>query len=761
LPINERERADVTAHARAGDYSSDGRPTTLGGGRTAAPRGTGAPTTKIAPQRAGDAAAIDEFLHLLGRAVQQFHTYPPASQMCVSAIEACQRSLVTLEARDEVAFRVMPRDLIVDEVPVGAGTVIEQELARRLHSAAIAQVAIERGASARELARFCLDLVQCDSRRGLELSLIDLLEEHGVSRIALRPAHRPQVLEVAAPTPSINTLLAHERERRDALMTSGGPIDHLYPPDKGWVRVDPSARFEQVSLVDLALLAQDPSTLAGMLLRLTEDDLSDIESDGDALSRKFSDVATLFAALDPRLSKVMFGKLARAVLDLDPEHRQTLLRKTILPGLLDGKIDGNVLRDFPDVDLAESLCLLLDLETAAPEVVTTALARLDFTPERQAALLPLVQSHVDAKTNTKSQDAGLDAHARKLTRVDRDKARSFAEFAAFDLALDPPTVATLDGIRESIGATDPISIQLTCTFSLVRLEPNPEVVQRFITKIARLVEILERDARWSEMAGWIAAARSLADGFRESRPDVAEVIAAALNELCTVHRAARLVDLAGRGEEGRLAASAIVEALGPGVGPTLLEAVRAQPHDKKDAKEPGRAAVQLLCDHARLVAPALAASLETADQGMHRVIARVLGHAGSGYEPPLGALLTSSDEQAVREALRSLAKIGSPRAAALVAAQVDKGRGWIPGAAEQTLWHFPKNEADRQVRELLGRREFVIRHPQVAGRLIDRAVQNGAANLTPILQTLVPLRYRFWNPALVRVARQARTLLAQ
>ncbi len=95
--------------------------------------------------------------------------------------------------------------------------------------------------------------------------------------------------------------------------------------------------------------------------------------------------------------------------------------------------------------------------------------------------------------------------------------------------------------------------------------------------------------------------------------------------------------------------------------------------------------MQLLCDHAALVAPALADALPTADAAMHRIIARVLGHAGAGYEPPLGALLTSPDEQAVRESFRSLARIGTPRAAALVAAQVDKGRGWLGGAAEQTL----------------------------------------------------------------------------
>jgi hypothetical protein len=291
---------------------------------------------------------------------------------------------------------------------------------------------------------------------------------------------------------------------------------------------------------------------------------------------------------------------------------------------------------------------------------------------------------------------------------------------------------------------------------LIRLEPNPEAVQRFGARAAQFIEALEGEGRWGEMAVWLKQHRELEEGFRESRPDVAEVLAGGRAEFCTIHRAARLVELAGRDDAGRAAASAVVEALGPSVGPALLDAVRKQ---AATSKETARATVQLLCDHSKLVAPALANSLPTAGEAMHWVIARVLGQAGAGYEPPLGALLTSPDEQAVREAFRSLAKIGSPRAAALVAAQLDKGQGWVPNAAEQTLWHFPRLEADRQLRELLGRREFVLRHPDVAGRLLDRAAQHGATNLTPILQTLVPLRYRFWNPALVRVARQARTML--
>jgi hypothetical protein len=488
----------------------------MSGGRPPAPRGPHslhAAVSRPAP-RTADGVAVEDLLHLLGRAVQQFHTYPPTSQMCLNAVDACQRALVGLDGREQLAFRVMPRELIVDEVPVGAGSIVEYEVARRLHSASIAHVTIERDASARELARFCFDLVQCDSRHGLHHSLIDMLEEHGVGRIALRPAYRPQVLEVVAPSAPVSTLIAHQRAKRDELFAAGGPVDHLYPPDKGWVRVDPTNRFEQVSLVDLALLAQNPATLAGMLLRLTEDDVSDVE-DGDALSRKFSDVATLFAALDPRVSRVMFGKLARAVLDLEPDRRQSLLRKTILPGLLDGKVDGAVLHDFPDVDLAESLCLLLDLETAAPEVVTSALSKLDLTAERQATVMPLVQSRVDQKLNARRQDAGLDAHARKLTHIDRTKARSFAEFAAFDLALDPVTVATLDGIRESIGYSDTVACQLNCLFHLVRLEPNPELVQRFVARATPFVDALEHGKRWAELAAWLGQQRRLAESFRE------------------------------------------------------------------------------------------------------------------------------------------------------------------------------------------------------------------------------------------------------
>ena len=225
-----------------------------------------------------------------------------------------------------------------------------------------------------------------------------------------------------------------------------------------------------------------------MLVQLTDDEDDGTRSPTDALAQKFSDVATLFAALDPRIARVMFSRLARAVLDLDPLRRQNLLRRTILPGLLDGRIEGDVLKDFPDLDLADSLCLLLDLETAAPEVVTSALSRLDLSPERHNAMLPAIKDRLQARVGA-ARETSIDAHARKLVAVDTSSDKNFAESAAFDLALDQHVVDTLIRIRHGITTMDVSSDQLACLWNLVRLQANPEVVQRFMARVTPTVGV--------------------------------------------------------------------------------------------------------------------------------------------------------------------------------------------------------------------------------------------------------------------------------
>ena len=734
----------------------DRRPRAAGGGDDS----FGAGVTIVNQAAAGPGARAlrgpsEETLLLFARAVQQLHTYPPASPLCRQAIAAWHRLLSGSAQREPLDFRVAPAELTIDEVAVGRGTVIETELARRLHAAGIAQVTIERHASPRELTHLCLDLLSCSDRRHQHLDLIELLAEHGVSRITLRPAYRPEVMPVDPPSQPLAALVDEQRARREAMFASGGPINHLYPPDKGWVRLDPSTRFASVSLVDLALLVDNPASLAAMLLRLT-DDQDSATSPHDALSQKFSDVATLFAALDPSVARVMFSRLAHAVLDLDPGRRQNLLRRTILPGLLDGRMEGEVLRDFPNLDLADSLCLLLDLETAAPEVVTTALAKLDLSPERHNAVLPLIRERLQTRAGH-ARETSLDAHARKLTAIDGAQSRSYAEFAAFDLALDEHALDALIRIRDAIVSTDVASDQIACLWNLVRLEANPDLAARFMTRAVAAIDRLDAEGRWAHFGYWIGRFADLGAALRSTRPDVSDVIVPRMAEFNSVARAARLIELAARGDEGRAAAGAIITALGPAIGPPLAIASTTRGPEGREVMS--RSGQQLLGEHAPLLAPAVAEALHTAAPSVARALIRMLSIAGAGYEPMVATQLRSADEQTGREALRCLARIGTARAAALVRGAVDSATTWLSGAAVDTLWQFPPAVARKQVLELLSHRMFVLQHPALAARLLDRAAQLGPDGLPPVLATLVPLRYRVWSPALARVGRRAHALL--
>ena len=716
----------------------------------------------VRPQsRPADWKAVEEILGLLARAIQQIHTYPSTSPLCISAIESCRRALAALDTRDQLAFRVTPSELLVDDIATGRGTQVANEIARRLHKASVASLAIDRGVSARELGRFCEDLIRIGERDASDVTLAEMLAEHGIERIVIEVASRPEVLEVGhVPATAADDIL-RERARFDAQLAKGGAINHLYPPQKGWVRLDPSSAPPSLSLLDLAVLADDPATLASMLLRLTNDD-ADVPP-AEALEKKYSDVAMLISALDPRVARRMFSKLARAVLDLEPENRQALLRRTVLPGLLDGRVDGAILKDFPDVDLAESLCLLLDLETAAPELLTTALSRLELPADRHASMVPLLDARLKAREAAAAESGRqttLTKHARELVRVETSADKSFADFAAFDLSIDVAAVATLNSIRAEVPSTDVLANQLMCLWHLICLEANPEAVSRFLDRSFALLSELERAARGQELPAWLAAYRELAGRVRESRPDVTDVIGAHLAAFCTPERAVWLADLSLHEPEGRQAAKAVMESLGPALAPPLL-ALLERDSTASDARNPARsrAITQLLTEHAALLAPAVAPLVAESSPGVLRTLLRVLGSAGTGHEDLIAGYASVPDEQTAREALRALARLGTPKAAALVVHEIEKQRGALSVAAEETLWHFPAGEAQRCTRELLGRRDFTMRHPAATERLLDRAARSGTANLQPVLLELAPMRFRIWNPPLARVARKANAML--
>lgn len=700
---------------------------------------------------------VADFLQLLARAAHQFHTYPPTSPLCTEAVAACHAAFMALELEQPLTIRVGKRELLVHDEGIGRGTIIEQQLWRPLHRARVSSVEIKPDVAIRDWSEFCKIAAASirPSRRSPSVS--ELLLEEGVGAIVARVTPRPEMFEVGAPPEAVQVLVERERARQSSLPASG-PAQHLYPPDKGWVRVDPRVPYESISLLDLTVLVNEPAELAAMLTQLIDDEVTGDSGRASALQHRYSDVVMLIGALDVRLGRILFSKLARAVLSLDSDRRRSLLKGAILPGLLDGRLNAEaVLWEFPDIDLAEALCLLLDLDAASPHVLSMALDRLHLSDDRRSALAPLIKTKLQADTSSDSVKdrwfaAGFDGVAASLTRVAPGVARNFGEFAAFDLAVTEETTTTLAAVRETIAATDACDAHLRCALSLVRIEPNPAVVATILARaLPSLIKLL-RAERWEALTHVVAELQAIAAAVDASRPDVAKTVRGTLVRFCNHDFILRVAHVSGT-SEGRAPAAAIISVAGRFLVPAWLELL-----DGQTERTRARQLVSLMCDAATTIAPVIAERLPLLNVDAACAALTVLAAAGHGHEDLIAEQVRGGDERRGREAMRALARIGSARAATHIVNHIENGPPVVRPAAEEALWRLPLPLAFAKTHELLRRRDFVIHHPHAAARLLERAAQSADDGLEPVLDGLMSLRFHFWSPAVARVGAKAREL---
>jgi hypothetical protein len=504
-------------------------------------------------------------------------------------------------------------------------------------------------------------------------------------------------------------------------------------------------------------LLEDPAEVAVAMLRLADEDRAATIDRQTAFSEKFADLASLFASVEPQISRVLLGRLANSLLELDDSHRTALLRNTVLPGLLDATMDGALLASFPDIQLADALCLLLDLEAAAPAMLTTAIERLGLTTERRETLEPLLRERMRSSGAAgddadPSHDRAIDRFAKKLIELDPDKVRNYDEYAAFDLAVTDQTRDTLTGIVAGIAATDSSDARLETLVRLIRLEPIPSLVTTYLQQVASLLTALEQQQRWTTVAEWGDRLRLLDAELRPSRAEVADLIAAGLHGFWTLRRLMALADRYTNEPDGTIVANALVDGFGAALTAAIIAAL-----DDANAARSAQALLPLLADHAATVAPMLVSRLTLAKGATRLEIIRILGMAGPAYTSKLASLLAHSDDETSREVLRALIRIGTAAAASAVARQIVTGRE--SSRAVEALLQFPTTLAHARVRELLADRAFVMRQPVIAGQMIDVVAHGRKAELGPALKTMAALRFRFWNPALVHVARKATRLL--
>ena len=696
---------------------------------------------------------------LLGKAVRCFQTLPASSPICVAAIAAVHTALVRLPLGEPLAFGVGPTWLMIDDMVTITFNGGEVDLARRLHRAQVDAVEIARSTTPAELSRFCAELGGFNEAAPPTGGFASGWNGQRDERITVRASHRPVVIDAGTPPDVVRRLVDAAQRKRQEQPANSRSVRHRYPPQRGWVRVDPSVTCDAMTLSDLALLLGDPVELAVAMTRLNDEGQAAAIDRQTALAERFTELAALFATVDPQVGELLFSKLARSLLDLDEGCRIALLRKTVLPGLLDGALEGSVLASFPDVALADALCLLLDLETAAPELLAAAVDRLALPTERREALEPLLRDRLRQHPTTGPAAYGLDAalerFSRKLIAVNPSGRRHFADYVAFDLTVTDATIEETNRLTRDIEATDWTDTHLGTLSHLLQVESDPTSAVRLLAQADTLLDSLGRQGQWMTVADWGRRLRTLAECERSSRPEVTAAIAAGRRDFWT---AKRLALLALQDTHEPLP-PATTGALLDGFGAHLITAIVAGCHDPVMADR-SLALLLVFGDHAPTVAPMLLPTLTTATGEVRLAIIRILGRAGAAYGSKVAAVLATGDDEAAREALHALTTIGSTAAAITVAQHLVAGSASTRDAAAEALLRFAPVQLQPRLHDLLANMEFVRRHPDLAQQLLDRISRPVSADMAPTLRALTALRFHLWNPALVRVARSASRLLS-
>jgi hypothetical protein len=701
----------------------------------------------------GGVPQIEQFLASLAKAVQRHRNYAPTNRLCVKATVACHQLLVGVPD-EQLLLRITPRAMLLpDNTPVGDAPLIQGELTRRLHRAAVGSLAISRNASQGDVARFCRALVDHDGRDGTVERLEDVLQHLGIDRVQVITVRRPAVLKVGSPTDLRLACVRDQQQWRDADLATRGAVGHLYPPNKGWVRLDPACTLGTVSLGDLALIVEDPIDLATMLVQLSDEQTA--ADPEEAFEQQLEQITHLVRSLNPALVEPMFARLARALISLDATRRKHLLKTTLLPGLLDGRFDGALLRHLPDREMADALAVLADVHVSAPELIMFALDRLGLSTDRRDRIESLVLQSAAALNDDAETDAAtpgrIGGYADGRIHVDHADRKSFGDLATYDVAVTAAAAAALEDIQQRIAASKSGSEQVRCVLNLLRLEANPETAERLVERAVSLLNDFQRSASWEEFAFWIGSYRRLSESVAADRPEIGAQVREMVTGYATPSLIQAVIEL-GTNENRREDAARVLEGLGSAAAAPLVEVLHQEP-----SRTRRRVLLAIMSLRARAIADGLVPHLNRPQWFVVRNLVYVLGHAGQGYEAAVNACATHQDQRVAREAFRALAQIGTSDALDHVMTAL-AGRRRIAPLALDALWRFPLTTARPAAKVFLARTDLVLKRPGVARQLLESLAESGGADLRAVVEPLMPLRRRVWNPGAMRLGLRAAAL---
>lgn len=298
-------------------------------------------------------AAIERFVKQLVVTLKAVLLYPPASSIPLENAEAAVKMLsAILQDRAEVRFTVQKGALLYDGNTVYKGQAAFEAFAQELYNRGLAELRFHAGVSTKHITAFLGILNQpideLASSGGFENRLWDL----GVDSITVREA-ATRIVDAS--------LLDEDLESEEQWPPEPSRIDEIMAAALGG-RPRDQRLLVRVARDSKAVTGYLRETLSGRGVDPTE-----------ALRQlKIGDLARAVArSTDPSQRADLFNSISKAIADLDPELRRSLLTERLLP---EARGDENIASIVRHMDI-DDVCHWLVDGTDADQVSVDGLAR--------------------------------------------------------------------------------------------------------------------------------------------------------------------------------------------------------------------------------------------------------------------------------------------------------------------------------------------------------------------------------------------------
>lgn len=700
--------------------------------------GSEAPALASRP-RASAEARIGRFVGALARAVQAFHTYPPGSPSRNDVTEIARETLrPCIEPGSEsLALDVTTRGLQVGEESISVDRGPERALAIGLRRAYVSSVEFHAATSTRDFRQFCALMAFPDQLLNRQEDLPEILAQRGVTHIVAHVISSHQTVEAGTVPASLLDLV---RQRR---ASGARPAEAA---EGGWIRLDPSVPLDRVTLEDLPLLLRDAPALGVALDRMSRTHGN--ASPAEALVLHYEQISDLYAACGPGLSETLFQRLAAVVQDLPPETKLALMKQKVLPGLVDGRRSGRILRHFSEEEVADALWLLLDLGVGGVEMLTAGLASLDLPESRLEGVVERVSRRLEGENaaapgwtdiiHREATNRSAEGIEGRLT-VDEDREADFLALRSFDLSVDEAATGALAAIVDEVERADPVASTLRCSADIVALSADPAVISATMRRARGLFLDLESRGDVGVLADWLARFAALARERDDHDGEVAAIVRGTLDQYVTpqfIHRVSALPPQPDREsplvtiicELGRTGVGALVDSL-------AVESDRSARNRLLVALQP----------RAGDLAEHLLDYLSHPQWFVVRNILKLLGYAGRGFEDAVARSFEDEHPRVIREAFIALARIGSEAAAGLTAEALYHESAEVRRHAADAIWRFEPGLSRPRLLAAMNDRQLAVAHPDLVRQLVEAAGKRDFEGIEPVLRRLRLHCFAVWN----------------